>query len=61
MFTFEVIVGALFVLATGSYGYTWMAMSRMEDRMNGRIDKLYENDLKHIEDRMSVLEHSGRF
>ena len=47
-----VILGALFVLVGGSYGFTWSVF----DRLSRSIYKLRTNELKHIENRLKDLE-----
>ena len=47
-----VILGALFALIGGSYGFTWLVF----DRLSKSISKLRTNDIKHLEDRIKDLE-----
>ncbi|KKK92129.1 hypothetical protein LCGC14_2706030 [marine sediment metagenome] len=47
-----VILGALFALIGGSYGFTWLVF----DRLSKSISRLRTNELKHMEDRIKELE-----
>ncbi len=47
-----VILGALFLLVGGSYGFTWLVF----ERLSKSISKLRTNELKHMEDRLKELE-----
>ncbi|KKK98756.1 hypothetical protein LCGC14_2639570 [marine sediment metagenome] len=47
-----VILGALFVLVGGSYGFTWLVF----ERLSRSISKLRTNELKQLEDRLKDLE-----
>ncbi|KKL56361.1 hypothetical protein LCGC14_2246200 [marine sediment metagenome] len=47
-----VILGALFMLIGGSYGFTWLVF----DRLSKSISRLRTNDLKHLENRLKELE-----
>jgi len=47
-----VILGALFMLVGGSYGFTWLVF----DRLSKSISRLRTNDLKHLENRLKELE-----
>ena len=47
-----VILGALFMLVGGSYGFTWLVF----DRLSKSISKIRTNDIKHLEDRVLDLE-----
>ena len=47
-----VILGALFLLVGGSYGFTW----RVFEKLSKSISTLRTNELKHMEDRIKELE-----
>ena len=47
-----VILGALFMLIGGSYGFTWLVF----DRLSKSISKLRTNGLQHLDDRIKKLE-----
>ena len=47
-----VILGALFLLVGGSYGFTWLVF----ERLSKSISHLRTNELKHMEDRIKELE-----
>ena len=47
-----VILGALFMLIGGSYGFTWLVF----ERLSKSISHLRTNELKHMEDRIAELE-----
>jgi len=47
-----VILGALFLLVGGSYGFTWLVF----EKLSKSISRLRTNELKHMEDRIKELE-----
>ncbi len=47
-----VILGALFLLVGGSYGFTWLVF----ERLSKSIYTLRTNELRHMEDRIKKLE-----
>lgn len=59
----EVIMGILLPLVLGAYAYAWMSnkgiwagLASLRQEMKEEMKALRENDIKHLEDRVTRLE-----